>query len=131
MRDAVNDYFRRFYPADWDTNCEPEGCGNGWERRYQGKSADTIFPLMCLADGLEISVQGHFGAYSYPRGDFEEAYRQVEILGPPGIPELGAYERACNAVGERMIYPFVPVEIVSEMITARGGLIETSKVDAE
>lgn len=120
-RDFVNEFFRAHYPPDFD-NCEPEGCGHGWERRYQGGSTATIFPLMKLADGLEISAQGHFGAYSYPRGDFESEYLQVEIMGPPGIPELADYERECNATGERMIYPYVPVNAVNTMIEGRGGM---------
>jgi len=120
-RDFVNEHFQSFYPEDADA-VEPDWCGGGVWQRYRGSSGSTIFPEMVCADGLRMSVQGHFGAYSFPRGDFEESYSQVEIMGPPGLPELSAYESDCNAVGEKMIYPYVPVRVVNAMIAARGGL---------
>jgi hypothetical protein len=121
-RDYVNEFFRAHYPADFD-NREPDWCSGGVEQRYRGSSGSTIFPLMICADGLELSVQGHFGAYSYPRGDFEDAYSQVEIMAQPGITELAEYEHGYNATGDEMIYPYVPIGIVNALIAGRGGLV--------
>lgn len=121
--DYVNEFFRAHYPTDI-SNCEADWCGQGVEQRYRGGSSATIFPEMKLADGLSLSVQGHFGAYSNPRSDFANSYSEVEILGPKDIPELAEYQRECNAFGEtEMIYPYVPVSIVNQMIASRGGLI--------
>jgi hypothetical protein len=124
MSDYVNSFFRRHFPED-HANREPDWAPCGLvEQRYRGAggSGAAIFPCMKLADGLEMSVQGHFGAYSWPRGDFEERYDQVEIMAPRDIPELADYQRDCNACGEEMIYPYVPVSVVNELIEKRGGL---------
>ena len=127
--DYVNTFFRKHYPADAE-NREPDWCGGGVEQRYRG-TALNIFPKMVCADGLSISVQGHFGAYSYPRGDFEDRYVQVEIMGPKGIPELAEYEHGHNTVGDNIIYPYVPVEIVNSLIVNRGGLADPTPQSAK
>jgi len=122
MTDIVNDYFKRFYPAD-HANTIPEYCVRSYARRYQGESGKTIFDEMVCADGLRLSVQGHFGAYSMPRDDFADHYHQVEIMGPKKADELLApFERDCNSVGDEMIYPYVPVEVVAAVIAKHGGL---------
>ena len=123
--DIVNQFFRRFYPADWNIAWETGYLGGGsYGREYTGKERENrIFPSMVCADGLSLSVQGHYGAYSYPRDDFAEQYQQVEIMGPKKADELLApYERDCNAVGDEMIYPYVPVEVVAAVIEKHGGL---------
>lgn len=124
--DIVNAYFRRFYPPDWNTAWECRGYTEAM-REYTGDRSthSTIFPSIKCADGLTMSVQGHWGAYSYPRDDFADEYREVEIMAPPKADELLApYERECNAVGDEMIYPYVPVTVVVAVIEKHGGLVE-------
>ena len=116
--DFVNDFFRSHYPSDAETNWDMEYCVGGYERRYQGGSRSTIFPLFVCADGLSFSVQGHFGAYSSPRGDFEREYWKVEILGPK-VPEFEAFHG--DDVGDQRLYGYVPVKIVNAVIAAYGG----------
>lgn len=121
--DLVNSYFRQFYPADWKENWSSEWCVGNTARRHCG-GARTIFPEMVCADGFKLSVQGHFGAYSYPRDDFAVSYLQVECLGPKQADELlSPFERECNAIGDdEMIYPYVPVEVIVALIEKHGGL---------
>lgn len=120
MSDLVNDYFKRFYPPNLDRS-RFRYASVGLE--YEIRDGSTIFPAMVMVDGLKLSVQGHYGAYSYPRDDFSESYGSVEIMGPPKADELLApYERECNAVGDEMIYPYVPVEVVCAIIGKHGGL---------
>ncbi len=122
--DIVNEYFHQFYP--------PQDALNAAERRYSmcGFVCDVsgysnVFPAMVMTDGLKLSVQGHWGAYSYPRDDFADEYLTVEIMGPPNADELlSPYERECNASGDKMIYPGVPVSVVAEIIRKHGGLVE-------
>ncbi len=126
MADIVNEFFRKHYPADWNSAWEMRWCVNSPAREYAGDRAahSTIFPEMVCADGLRLSVQGHFGAYSHPRDDFADGYQQVEIMGPPKADELLApFERECNAVGDEMIYPYVPVDVVAAVIEKHGGLV--------
>ena len=115
---TVNEFFRQFYPADWNSAWEMRSLGSCYGREYTGTdSSKRIFPPMKCADGFEMSVQGHFGAYSYPRDDFAERYDEVEIMCPIE-PAFGKGE----SCGDKMIYGYVPVSIVEEVIAAHGGL---------
>lgn len=125
MPDIVNDYFKRFYPSqELRDNVEARYSACGFSQRVDGYH--NVFPAMKMADGLELSVQGHWGAYSFPRDDWAEEYVMVEVMGPPKADELLApYERECNAVGDEMIYPAVPVHVVVKIIEKHGGLVES------
>ena len=117
MTDYVNEYFKRFYPADhaeqWET-CYLS-CGSG--RRYTGNLASNIFPRMVCADGFEMSVQGHFGAYSSPRDDFANEYSAVEIMCAQ-VDDFGGGE-PCDS---EFVYAYVPVQTVNAFIEKHGGL---------
>ena len=128
MSDIVNDYFRRFYPADLSPErFEYDGMLGGM-LRYSDKAVSNIFPEMVCVDGFKMSVQGHAGAYSSPRDDFAESYGAVEILCPPE-PLLGdRFE--CLSDGE-LLYPYVPVEKVIAAIEKHGGLRPPSTVKGE
>ena len=120
--DIINGYFRQHYPPDAVTAWESEWCGNDVCRRYVGDRAahSTIFPSIVCADGFTMSVQGHFGAYSYPRDDFADEYATVEIMGPPNIAEMMDYQP--YAVGDEMIYAYVPVKVAAAVIEQHGGI---------
>lgn len=124
--DIVNAYFKRFYPADAATSWETRALGSFCGREYIGDRVaahSAIFPPIVCADGLTLSVQGHFGAYSYPRDDFADKYEQVEIMGKKKADELLApYERDCNSVGDEMIYPYVPTAVIVAVIEKHGGI---------
>ena len=120
--DIVNAFFRRHYPADAATAWESEWCGNDVCRRYTGDRArhPNIFPEIVCADGLTLSVQGHFGAYSSPRDDFANNYDRVEVMGPPGVGELTDY-LDCK-VGDRVVYAYVPTHVVCDLVETHGGI---------
>ena len=117
--DPINSYFRQFYPEDADTNWQTEYCVGSCGRRYFGGSGKNIFPAIECADGFTLSVQGHFGAYSYPKDDFADGdgYSHVEVM-CPNEPLFGdnGYE-----VGDEFVYGFVPVHLVLSVIDKHGG----------
>ncbi len=122
MTDPVNAYFKQYYPPkDVLDSTEWEYGSVGRVLRIPGYS--NIFPAMVMADGLALSVQGHHGAYSWPRDDFADEYTMVEIMGPRKADDLLApFERDHNSVGDQMIYPSVPVSVVAAIIEKHGGL---------
>ena len=134
MSDPVNTFFRQFYPQDWNTAWQMRQCaGSSYGREYTGSAREQrIFPEIVCADGLSLSVQGHFGAYSQPRSDFAEDYTAVEIMGPrKADPLLEPFERECNAVGDdAMIYPYVPVSVVAAVIEKHGGLANSGNASS-
>ena len=126
MSDIVNEYFKRFYPANWrDAEREFTTMLGGMERVRDCK-VSNVFPAMEFADGVTLSVQGHYGAYSQPRDDFAERYWQVEC-GYPSEPieELKPYQ---DGDGDpcQSVYGYVPVEVVAAIIAKHGGLKPTT-----
>lgn len=121
MSDIVNEYFRKFYPPDWDTNWETQYTGWSYDRRYcgdrYGPDVSVIFPRIVCGDGFSMSVQGHSGGYSRPRDDFADEYSMVEILGP----ECSDFGEG-SPCGEEWLYGYVPVEKVIAVIEAHGGI---------
>lgn len=120
MSDVVNGYFKMFYPPNWrEMEYEPRSIGRQYCRERADRSVSAIFPAMICADGFKMSVQGHFGAYSYPRDDFAETYAQVEVM-CADEPLLGDRR---EPVGDEFIYPYVPVDRVAAVIEKHGGLV--------
>lgn len=122
MADIVNEYFRRFYPADHKDAWETEYCAGTYGRRYTGKSGSNIFPEMVCADGFKMSVQGHFGGYSTPRDDFaDRGYVAVEVMTAPNAEPL-LDERGGETNDDWSLYGYVPVSIIERVIEKHGGL---------
>ena len=84
----------------------------------------NVFPAMEFADGVTLSVQGHYGAYSQPRDDFAENYSKVECGFPSArIEELMPYiDGGEKSDPLQSVYGYVPVEVVEKIITKHGGL---------
>ena len=76
------------------------------------------------ADGFEMSVQAHRGAYCSPRMDNAEKYTSVEIGFPsarePMIMEFA--EEVNNPT--QTVYGYVPVQTVTNVIVKHGGIVE-------
>lgn len=122
MSDIVNDYFKRFYPDDWDTAEREYTSMLGGMEKYKGK-AETIFPRMECADGFSFSVQGHWGAYSTPRDDFADNYSAVEVGYPSErVEELMPFIDGKDSDPLNTVYGWVPVAVVEAIIAAHGGL---------
>lgn len=122
MTDIVNAFFKKFYPTeDMIANAEVNG-GYGMIMRSV-RDYSNIFPRMECNDGLKMSVQGHYGAYSFPRDDWADLYTQVEILALPDIDDLlTPYMSEHDKLDDEYIYPYVPVHVVVEVIKNHGGL---------
>lgn len=124
MSDIVNEFFRKHYPSDYATAWQTEYLAAGEHgRSYIGnEKRSTIFPMIVCADGFSMSVQGHFGAYSYPSDDFAERYGSVEIfhLSAPE-PLFGEH---CREYADGITSPmgYVPVWVVNAVIKKHGGL---------
>lgn len=76
------------------------------------------------ADGFEMSVQAHAGAYCKPRGNNEPKYTHVEI-GFPSEKEPMIMEY-CDEPGAPLdtVYGYVPVQTVTNVIAKHGGIVE-------
>lgn len=123
MSDIVNDYFKRFYPTDWESDHGEFTTMLGGMTQHSRRVAN-VFPAMEFADGVTLSVQGHYGAYSHPRDDFAENYSAVECGFPSErIEELMPYiEGGPDSDPLKSVYGYVPVEVVETIISAHGGI---------
>lgn len=123
MSDIVNDYFKRFYPADWQIAEYRHSFILDGMREYPNRNVETVFPRMTCVDDFSISVQGHFGAYSSPRDDFAEHYSAVECGFPSQrVEELMPYIDGQDSNPLDTVYGYVPIEVVEKIIAAHGGL---------
>lgn len=131
--DIVNEFFHKHYPDDHATNWEMRQCAGTYGREYQTRNGSYIFPLMVCADGFEMSVQGHFGAYGHPRDDFADEYTAVEIymVSAPD-PILNAYENQrrsglgrepTDRAGMDEPMGYVPIEAAVSVIERHGGMM--------
>ena len=121
-RDAVNAFFRQFYPSDYASAWETRHCAGSYGRAYNGVVPDRrIFPEIVCADGFRMSVQGHFGAYSHPREDFADEYSAVEVMTAPDAEPLFA-EHHGSTCDEYSLYGYVPVGVVLAIIEKHGGI---------
>ena len=126
MSNLVNDYFKRFYPPDWQSAEYRYTTMLGGMNEYRGMHLESkIFPFIQCKDGLTLSVQGHYGAYSQPRDDFAKNYEQVEVGYPSArIEELMPYIDGADNDPLQSVYGYVPVSLVEKIILAHGGLKE-------
>jgi hypothetical protein len=82
------------------------------------------YAKVICADGFEMSVQANQGAYCTPRISNADKYKEVEVGFPSAVePMLLEYiendERPTDTV-----YPYVPVQVVTNVIARHGGMIE-------
>jgi hypothetical protein len=126
----INTYFKKFYPKELKQEYLEfiPNLGGMWQ--YTEPGISNIFPVVKCNDGFEISVQGHCGAYSTPRDDFSDFYAEVEV-GYPNQKEELLYQymkkRNRDYWDEQEkydIFPYVPVNLIDEIITKHGGLKE-------
>lgn len=118
----INEYFKQFYPADWQSADYEYTYMLGGMRKYRGKK-NSIFPAIKCADGLTLSVQGHWGAYSCPRDDFADNYSTVEVGFPSArIEEFMPYIDGQDSDPLETVYGYVPVELVERVIDMHGGI---------
>lgn len=129
MSDIINDYFKRFYPKDWDDLSRYDytsmlGGMNSYRQDYKNY-VEIIFPRIICADDFSISVQAHNGSYSAPRDDFASKYSKVEC-GFPTIKEelLLPYMDGDPETDDptESVYGYVPIDVVIAVINKHGGI---------
>ena len=80
--------------------------------------------MVVCADGFNMSVQAHDGAYCEPRLDGQRKYTLVEV-GFPSVEEAlimpwaEDHHRPTDTV-----YGYVPVDVVTNVIVKHGGMVE-------
>ena len=83
-------------------------------------------PIIRCADGFEMSVQAHDGAYS--QRNTEGELLTVECGFPTTTPktaELRNYAELCGTSDyTETVYGFVPVEVVQAELDAHGGILD-------
>tara|TARA_R110002020_G_scaffold216926_3_gene424739 strand:- start:405 stop:704 length:300 start_codon:yes stop_codon:yes gene_type:complete len=80
--------------------------------------------MVVCADGFNMSVQAHDGAYCEPRLDAQRKYTLVEI-GFPSVEEpLIMPWCEDNNKPTDTIYGYVPVDVVTNVIVKHGGMVE-------
>ena len=88
------------------------------------KAGATRNKRVICADGFEMSIQAHFGAYCSPRIDNAEKYTSVEI-GFPSKREPMLIDFADEpSHPTETVYGYVPVQIVTNVIAKHGGIVE-------
>ena len=74
-------------------------------------------------DGFEVSIQASETNYSSPR-DNEGPYIEVELGFPNATDETILPYAEDRTEPQNTVYPYVPSEIVLEMLLRHGGMVE-------
>lgn len=77
-------------------------------------------------DGFSISIQASRGHYCEPRETFEGPYEKVELGYPNKFdPMIANYaeEGDDTRLFTRSVYPYVPIEVVDNLLEKHGGII--------
>ena len=80
--------------------------------------------MVVCADGFNMSVQAHNGAYCEPRLDAQKKYTLVEIGFPSAKEPLIMPWCEDDQKPTETVYGYVPVDVVSNVIVKHGGLVE-------
>jgi|APSaa5957512535_1039671.scaffolds.fasta_scaffold154863_2 hypothetical protein len=82
------------------------------------------YKTVLCKDGLYLSVQANSRAYSSPQND-TGPYTHVEVGFPTRpVPELIPYAEIPEDEYTRTVYPYVPYDLVRQVIYVRGGIAE-------
>ena len=90
----------------------------------QRKGSDAKFLIAAripCADGFTLSVQASKGHYCAPRSN-QGPWAKVEVGFPSNAPELIAEYAEYSNDPTGTVYPFVPVNLVDDLITLHGGI---------
>ena len=80
--------------------------------------------MVVCADGFNMSVQAHDGAYCEPRLDGQRKYTLVEIGFPSAEEPLIMPWCENDHNPTNTVYGYVPVDIVTNVIVKHGGIVE-------
>ena len=79
-------------------------------------------PVVICRDGFTMSVQADKNMYCSPRSD-SGPYKSVEIGFPSDIESLILSYAETRVNPTETVYPYVPVELVNQVIEKHGGLV--------
>lgn len=99
-------------------------CNEWLKKTYVKKEGnDLIRPMAHYKDGFSISIQAAQNACCRPRVTYGGPYIKVE-LGYPNEPEPIIFDYREDPDDDYIstVYPYVPVEIVDEIIKKHGGI---------
>ena len=80
--------------------------------------------MVVCADGFNMSVQAHDGAYCEPRLDAQRKYTLVEIGFPLWEEPLIMPWCEDDRDPTHTVYGYVPVDVVTNVIVKHGGMVE-------
>ena len=80
--------------------------------------------MVVCADGFNMSVQAHDGAYCEPRLDAQREYTLVEIGFPSWEEPLIMPWCEDDRDPTHTVYGYVPVDVVTNVIVKHGGIVE-------
>ena len=80
--------------------------------------------MVVCADGFNMSVQAHDGAYCEPRLDAQREYTLVEIGFPSWEEPLIMPWCEDDRDPTHTVYGYVPVDVVTNVIVKHGGMVE-------
>ena len=80
--------------------------------------------MVVCADGFNMSVQAHDGAYCEPRRDAQKKYTLVEVGFPSAHEELIMPWCEDDGNPTETVYGYVPVDVVTNVIVKHGGMVE-------
>ena len=80
--------------------------------------------MVVCADGFNMSVQAHNGAYCDPSMDAARKYTLVEIGFPSQAEELIMPWAESPEDPTGTVYGYVPVDVVTNVIVKHGGMVE-------
>lgn len=78
---------------------------------------EFIIPRAVCADGFSISIQASRFHYCSPREDFADEYRSYEL----GYPSKD--EPLLESYREKNVFPFVPADLVEQIVEEHGGIV--------
>lgn len=90
---------------------------------FLGETYQLIRPRLICKDGFSMSVQASQYHYCTPRVDGVVEYEEVEI-GPLNEKEELLIPYAENPDETYTVYPYVPIDIVNQVIEKHGGIKE-------
>lgn len=105
-----------------------QSCNEYIKKTYNTSNLGDYHPFLRSRiqcnDGFSISIQASLCHYCEPRRTFEGPYTEVE-LGYPSCSEelLIPYIEDDCCKPENTVYPYVPVEVVDEVIKKHGGIV--------
>ena len=79
--------------------------------------------LVVCADGFNMSVQAHAGAYCLPRMTGAPVYREVEVGFPSKREDLLMEWAEDSDRPTDTVYAYVPVGVVTTVIAKHGGMV--------